>query len=217
MRSFRFFCLATFLMVAGLNVVETQAQSLVNGGKTSVLLDTATLSSVGLNVTGTSGTLVGDLGAGSVGFGINPRNGNLPTTFVYTPGSLAPFSGTIEHFGSVFFNQPATPLEVGNFTIGFDPNRVGGIRSGFFVASTVGLAATLFDVQNPSSLNAAANSLTIAGNLLVSAELATVLGNANLAGADVGDALISATAIPEPAVGFLLTAIVGGLVSRRRR
>ncbi len=208
---------ATALLMGGF-VANANGQRLVNGGKTSVLLDTATLSSVGLNLTSVSGdVLPGDLGDGSVGFAINPRNGSLPTSFIYTAGSLAPFSGTIEHTGSVFFNEPDETLEVGNFTIGFDADRVGESRSGFFVASTVGLAATLFDIENPSSLDAGVDNLLITANLLVSAELASVLGNASLAGADVGDALVSATAIPEPSTTLVLSGMIVGLLSRRRR
>jgi hypothetical protein len=215
----RFFALsAAIAVMMGMLVTDVNGQRLVNGGKTSVLLDTATLASVGLNLTSVSGdVLPGDLGNDSVGFAINPRNGSLPTTFSYTAGSLAPFSGTIEHTGSVFFNEPDDTIEVGNFTIGFDGDRVGDNRSGFFVASTVGLAATLFDIENPSGLDAGVDSLTITSNLLVSAELASVLGNTSLTGADVGDALVTATAIPEPTATLMLTGLVGGLLLRRRR
>lgn len=61
----------------------------------------------------------GDLGSDSVAFGIHPRDAaTLPTTFLFPAGSLAPFSGTIEHSGSVFFNGDS--VQVGDFTIGFD-------------------------------------------------------------------------------------------------
>ena len=206
------------VLIMGTIAQESIAQRLVSGGQTSVLLDTDTLSSVGLNLTSVSSdVLPGELGDGSVAFAINPRNGGLPTSFTYTAGSLAPFSGTIEHTGSIFFNEPDDTIEVGNFTIGFDESRVGDSRSGFFVASTVGLAATLFDIENPSSLDAGANNLLITANLLVSAELAAILGDTNLTGADVGDAFVNATAIPEPSSGLLLTGMIGGLLLRRRR
>lgn len=197
----------------------TQAQQrLVNGGQTNVLLDTGALAGAGLVLSGVSASVIvpGDLGPNSVAFGVNARNGNLPTTFRYEVGSLAPFSGTIEHTGSVFFNNGT--LEVGNFTVGFDANRIGGSRSGFFVASTVGLAATLFDIENPSFLDAGVNSLTIDANLLVSQELANVLGNAGLTGADVGDARVAAFSVPEPATaGLLVLGTVLAAANRRRR
>ncbi|MEM7628645.1 MAG: hypothetical protein AAF356_04395 [Planctomycetota bacterium] len=185
----------------------------VVGGQTSVLLDTATLSAAaGLDLSGTSAdVLAGELGDGSVAFGINPRDAaSLPTTFSYDAG-LADFSGTIEHTGSVFFN--ADTIEVGNFTIGFDAARVGGDRSGFFVESTTGIAAILFDVQSPSFVSAASAGLVIEANLLVSSEFANFLGDAGLTGADVGDARVNA--IPTPGVVGALA--LGGLAAARRR
>ncbi len=182
--------------------------SRVDGGQTNVLLDLATLSTAGLDLSGVSTDVIapGDLGEGSVAFPINPRSGEQPTTFVYEPTDLAPFSGSIEHTGDLFFDQG---IALGNFSIGFDAARAVDGKSGFFVQSTkVGpdfVAAILFDVENPSALDAQSTTLTIEGNLLVSPELAAFLGNPALAGADVGDARVSATALPsdpvEPAIG----------------
>lgn len=191
----------------------------VIGGQTNVLLDTDTLAAAAsLNLSGVSSdVLAGDLGPGSVAFGINPRDAaSLPTTFSYTDG-LGSFSGSIEHTGSVFFNSDT--VEVGNFTIGFDANRVGGDRSGFFVESTTGIAAILFDVATPSALSATDAGLSIEADLLVSSEfagflLANSLASADLTGADVGDALV-AGAVPSPGS---LAALAGfGLFSARRR
>ena len=109
----------------------------LNDGMTSVLLDTAALSSLAsLDLSSVSSDVMapGALGAGSVAFGITPK-----TTFSYDPSDfLGTFSGSIEHNGSVFFNSDT--VEVGDFTIGFDAARVGafgGAASGFFVESTV--------------------------------------------------------------------------------
>ena len=55
-------------------------------------------------------------------------------------------------------------VEVGNFTIGFDANRVGGNISGFFVESTTGVEAILFDVGLITELDPQSDSLTIAGS-----------------------------------------------------
>lgn len=193
----------------------------VTGGQTSVLLDTGTLSSAAsLDLSGVSPDVnaPGDLGPDSVAFGINPRDAvSLPTTFTYDPGDfLGSFAGTIEHTGSVLFN--ADSVEVGNFTIGFDGARVGGDRSGFFVESTTGVSAILFDVANPSTLDATASSLTIGADLLVSSEFAGFLSDNGLAqsdltGADVGDALVQAV----PAPGALGILAAGGILGVRRR
>ena len=208
--------LAAIFVVSAASFTHAQ-QRFVTGGQTNVLLDTATLSSVGLDLSSVSSDVInpGDLGAGSVAFGINARTDSPATTFAYEIFDLAPFSGTIEHQGSVFFN--ADTIEVGDFSIGFDATRVNATNSGFFVESTTGLEAILFDVETPTSLNAGASVLEIEADLLVSAEFAGVLGDANLTGADVGDALISGvSAVPEPSsVAFL--ALMGlGFVGRRR-
>ncbi len=193
----------------------------INGGQTSVLLDTGTLSSVGLNVTGVSPAVIapGNLGADSVAFSINPRNATLPllpTTFSYDSDDfLGTFSGAIEHEGSVFFNDA---VEVGNFKIGFDAGRVSATTSGFFVESTVGVAAILFDVGPPTSLSATATALDVQGDLLVSPEFANFLTRTDLIGADVGDAFVQA--VPEPSSLSLLVACglaLWGIGRRRAR
>lgn len=197
------------------------APVLVTGGQTSVTLDFGTLAAAAsLNFSGVSSDVIvpGNLGEGSVAFGINPRNAaSLPTTFAFDSDNfLGTFSGTIEHTGSVFFNDNA--VEVGNFTIGFDGARVGGDRSGFFVASTTGIAAILFDVGAPSTLDVTSSSLTIGANLLVSSEFAgflltNQLASADLSGAVVGSALVQA--VPTP--GGLAAVALGGLLAARRR
>ena len=196
------------------------------GGQTSVLLDTAALEDLAsLSLSGVTGDVIvpGNLGPDSVAFGINPRNGNLPTTFSYDPDDfLNTFSGSIEHSGSVLFNDDT--VEVGDFTIGFDANRAGGFggaASGFFVESTAGIAAILFDIENPTNLVATETELTIEADLLVSAEFGQFLfdnglSDTNLAGADVGDALVQGVAVPGPA-GLAVLAGAGLLGRRRRR
>ena len=212
----RFVCVLSVLLIFAATSAVNAEQRFVDGGQTNVLLDTDLLSSVGLTLSGVSSDVIvpGDLGMDSVAFEINPRFGTDPTTFAYELFSLAPFSGSIEHTGSVFFNMD--DLEVGNFSIGYDAARVGALSSGFFVESTVGLEEILFDIENPSFLDAQPTTLTITANLLVSPELAGVLGNGALTGTDVGDARVNATAIPEPA-GFSALAILGLAACFRRR
>jgi hypothetical protein len=206
------------LVVAGVAGVAA-GQIDVVGGQTSVLLDTSTLSSAAsLNLSGVSPDVIapGELGPDSVAFGINSRTGNLPTTFSYADG-LGSFSGAIEHAGSVFFNNDT--VEVGDFTIGFDAGRVGGDRSGFFVESTVGIAAILFDVAAPSFVSATGSGLIIEADLLVSAEFGQFLFDnslsaSNLVGADVGDARVNAVPTPGAIAAF---AAVGLTTATRRR
>jgi len=171
----------------------------VEGGQTNVALDTELLlSAAGLEITGISPEVIapGDL-PDSVAFPINPRDASaplLPTTFTYTAPDLAPFSGAIEHEGKITFNDAVT---VGNFTIGFDGARVGtlgGLASGFFVASTAGTEAVLFDLELTGATTGAA-FLEVSANLLVSPEFAGLLNELgltmdDLSGADVGDALV---------------------------
>ncbi len=198
----------------------------VVGGQTSVLLDTAMLeSAANLTLNGVSDDVItpGNLGDDSVAFGINARDGDLPTTFSYDPADfLGTFSGTIEHTGTILFELPdESKIELGNFTIGFDAARVGDAASGFFVASTFGdVQAILFDVENPSDLQPGEEQLVIEGNLLVSPEFATFLldqglASSDLTGADVGDALVEAN-VPAPAAAALL-AIGAAATTRRRR
>jgi hypothetical protein len=194
----------------------------VVGGQTNVALDFDTLAAAAsLELSGVSSDVIapGTI-PDSVAFSINGRGAaSLPTSFSYDPGDfLGSFSGSIEHTGSVFFNNDS--VEVGNFTIGFDAGRAAGANSGFFVESTTGIAAILFDIGAPSTLNAGTSELEIGADLLVSAEFGAFLfdnglSQSNLAGADVGDALVQAV-VPAPGAGAVLAA-AGLLAARRRR
>ncbi|MEM6393957.1 MAG: hypothetical protein AAF797_14400 [Planctomycetota bacterium] len=212
-------------VTGGMLAADASADSVqVVGGQTSVLLDTATLSAAAsLDLSGVSSDVIapGELGPNSVAFSINPTDGDLPTTFAYDPTDfLGTFSGAIEHTGSVFFNSDT--VEVGDFTIGFDAARVGGDASGFFVESTTGIAAVLFDIGAPSTLDAQDESLVIEADLLVSNEFATFLFDQGLAasdltGATVGSARVSAISVPSPSTALGGLALVGLMVARRRR
>jgi hypothetical protein len=193
-------------------------------GKTSVALDLGLLANVGLVFEGVSDDVIvpGHI-EDSVAFRINSRTATdplRPTTFIYDSDNFLPFSGTIEHQGSVFFEGDPDPLEVGNFSIGFDDSRVvSSTTSGFFVESTVGLAAILFDIAPPTELTTSDSALTIGGDLLVSPELAGVLGNEELIYVDVGDALVEGR-VPVPTTLALLAvglAAAGGIGRRPSR
>jgi len=204
----------------------SQAQTAeVIGGQTSVLLDPDALSLAGLSISSVSEDVIapGNLGGDSVAFPISARTDTPPTTFSYEPADfLNTFSGVIEHVGVVRFNNDA--LEAGDFTIGFDANRVGtlgGAASGFFVESNVGLMIPAFDLASPSTLDASFSSLVIEGDLLVSPELAQAAIDAGLTttdttGATAGQGRVDATAVPSPTTGAALLALSGVALLRRR-
>jgi hypothetical protein len=198
--------------------LATQAATIqVEGGQTSVLFGNGALASLGLEITSVTPNITGDLGPNSVAFGINPRNAigdALDTTFIYDSPDFAPFSGAIEHTGRVQFNDS---IEVGDFTIRAAADRPTD-TSGFVVESTFGLEAILFDIANPI-IEAFEDSLVIAANILVSPELAAVLGNEAAAGVDAGMALVTAnsTVVPVPAAVWLFGSGLLGLVGIARR
>ena len=207
-----------FAAIISILAISSFAQAAdVIGGQTNVALDFATIeTATGLALSGVSGDVIspGNI-PDSVAFGINPRDAaSLPTTFSYDSSDfLGTFSGTIEHTGSVFFNMDT--VEVGNFTIGFDGGRAGtdpGDPSGFFVESTTGVAAILFDVVNIDLPNLVASDaeLKIPAELAISNEFATFLNLPNLEGAVVGSALVEGV-VPEPSSSLLLLVALGGL------
>lgn len=205
------------LATASLAAASQAGAVMLTGGQTNVALDTEILSSVGLDLSGVAGPVIvpGNLGAASVAFPITAA-----TTFDYTAGSLAPFSGTIEHSGSVLFNDGG--LEVGNFTIGFDAGRQSATTSGFFVADNITFpGVALFDIGPPSTLDATDMMLTVGADLLVSPELAGVLEDTALIGVDVGDALVEGTAgsvaVSEPGtLALMLSGLALAGFARRR-
>lgn len=209
---------AIALFVAG-SATTAASAGLVQtvGGQTNVLLDLALLqAAANLTLTGASDGVIapGNLGAGSVAFVITPpTSAELPSTFQYdTKDFFGTFSGSINHRGSITFNNAVT---VGNFEILFD--------DGFKVADRVGGLGVLFDVAITGA-NPTAGTFAATGDLLVSSNFAALLlqlglATSNLAGADVGDASIEGfnTAIPTPgAVAVLGFAAIFGARRRRR-
>ncbi|MCL6434447.1 MAG: PEP-CTERM sorting domain-containing protein [Leptolyngbyaceae cyanobacterium HOT.MB2.61] len=201
--------------VASVVMAPSQAVAVtfqLSSGVTSVFLDLPTLESVGLSLTGATGTVPPVSSDFLVGFPITPQT---TFTFDFDSGSgFTPVGGTIEHTGSVTFNNTLT---LGNFSIGFDPARAIGSASGFFVRDTITTAAILFDVATPSSLTFVDQNLEVQGDLLVSPELAGILGNTSLSGATIGAASINGEAIPEPATVLGVLAAGGFLAASRRR
>jgi hypothetical protein len=174
------------ITVAPSTVVNDGRSTLV-GGTTSVFLNLPLLSSAaGLNLTSANSDGRPASSAYQVGFPI------LPSTDFRYAVPFSPAGGTIRHSGTVTFNNSVT---VGDFDIGFDASRATNGRSGFFVASTTGVKATLFDLGSPSSLSASRGLLRIGRTpLLVSPEFANFLGNPKLTGAEVGAAAVNGAA-----------------------
>ncbi len=218
---------ASVLAAAGMAAAASAEPVQVVGGQTSVALDTDLLAAAAnLNLTGASEDVIapGEL-PGSVAFPINPTDGTPPTTFQYdSEDFFGSFSGTIEHTGTITFNDAIT---VGDFSIQYDGTRAGtldGLASGFYVASTTGLAAILFDLTLPSEAVTTPEELVLVSDLLVSPEFSGVLVSAELAdgplaGADVGDARVAgaAFAVPTPAAVLPGLLLLGTLAARRRR
>ncbi|MEL7039728.1 MAG: calcium-binding protein, partial [Cyanobacteria bacterium J06592_8] len=110
---------------------------------------------------------------------------------------VTPLGGTIEHTGDITFLVGGdTLLTIGDFSIGFDENRVSQTNSGFFVADTLedGLGIdVLFDISVSDRFIVADNELTFAdADLLLAPELAGILGLDAAVGTDVGDTRIDA-------------------------
>ncbi len=110
-------------------------------------------------------------------------------------GSNAPILGIFDpgFDEDPVFERENIELELGQFSIGFDETRVSDDTSGFFIADTNSVGGALFDISNPEIVTAEDGTLVIdSADLLVAPELAALLGDGSLTGADVGDARIDA-------------------------
>ena len=165
--------------------------STVDSGTTSVFLDFETAAGVALVGANSEGEPFSD--EFQVGFPIVED-----TDFTFEIDPFAPVSGTIEHSGTITLGEEGMELTLGDFSIGFDAERVSDTASGFFVADTtndpLGLEI-LFDVGAPGNVTTEEGLTISEADLLVAPELASALGSADLAGADIGDTRIDATAM----------------------
>ena len=184
----------------------------VESGVTSVFLDLELIeSATGLALTGVDSDAAPFSEAFQVGFAINDD-----TDFSVTADPFAPVGGTIEHDGTITFNETVT---VGDFSIGFDGDRVSESASGFFVADTVegNDLDILFDIGAPGVLETTDSELTIAeADLLLAPEFTDALGLPDLTGADVGnariDALLEGAAVEGATVDFETEGLEAGSV-----
>ena len=184
---------STFTFDASSGSIEIEATEFdLDSGVTSVGLDTALLATLGITVTGTEGTVDANTdgfpdGETAVGFTIAEA-----TDFTYNlENGLTPLEGTIEHTGSIDLTNALGTANVGNFSIGFDATRDTDLASGFFVEDTLDTDLILFDIGDPGDVDTTIDSLSISeADLLVSAEFSEFLGDADLAGTDIGSARI---------------------------
>ena len=164
----------------------------VESGVTSVFLDLPLLeTAAGLTLVGTDSDAEPFSEAFQVGFAITED-----TDFSFSAPPFTPLSGAIAHSGTITLGLGGAEATIGEFSIGFDPNRVSETASGFFVADTLedplGLEI-LFDLSAPSAAAVSGDELEISGtDLLLAPELANALGMVDLAGVDVGDARLDA-------------------------
>ena len=182
--------------------------STVDAGTTSVSLDLATLEStagITLVSTDSEGTPSSEQFQG--GFPITEE-----TDFIYETDSFTPVDGNIEHSGTITLGLGNTEVTVGEFSIGFDADGVSETTSGFFFADTTDDSLDLeilFDAAMPGNAAADGKTLTVSeADLLVSPELSKALGSSNLAGANVGDTKIDATAMMMPEMSTAKNVII---------
>ncbi|MBW4546408.1 MAG: PEP-CTERM sorting domain-containing protein [Symplocastrum torsivum CPER-KK1] len=206
----------------------------VESGVTSLSIDASALEvleSLGLSFNSANNTVTPASGF-DFGFDILPRSSTfLGTDFTFNyddaTSVLSPLSGTIEHVGSLLFDVDTeqltlfSPLEIGNFSIGFD--------NGFSIRDTFTTGLPLFDlVVNANPVLEDNKDLQVANvDVLLSQEFADLLTNyegselsEQLAGTVVGQAQISANVskVPEPgSVVAVLVAASSALAFRRRQ
>ncbi|MEH2245711.1 hypothetical protein [Nostoc sp.] len=188
---------ATFKVISGVTSIDRDHEEI--------------LKSIGLILTGTNNTVPPIPSTYLVGFKIDPA-----TNFTFSDeGGFNPLSGTIEHTGTVTFNNNIT---VGNFSIGLAPGRTVTGASGFVLRDTFSLNTILFDLSIPGPVAFDGQNLTIPDvKLLISPEFATILPKPNLTGLFAGTARIDAqvTAVPEPDSVLAVLATGAALLATR--
>lgn len=214
-----------FAVVLCVTVPAQAEMAKVVGGKTNIDLDDTVLGALGASYVGSEGSV--DFAEGyTVAFPISPRDAIPPTTFTYDAVAFEPFSGQVEHTGSMTLAigpvGQQTEVVVGNFSVMFDASRfVENVKSGFYVKDNVSLLVPLFDLGPPSLLEPAVDGAQVKARLLITSELETALGadEGEIAGIDVGEVYVQAQAVPEPStalLGLLGAGAIAVLLRRRR-
>ncbi|MBD2505767.1 hypothetical protein H6G91_00370 [Nostoc muscorum FACHB-395] len=188
---------ATFKVISGVTSIDRDHEDI--------------LKSIGLTLTGNNNTIAPIPSNYLVGFDIDSA-----TNFTFSDeGGFTPLSGTIEHTGTVTFNNQIT---VGDFSIGFAPGRTVQDASGFVLRDTFSLDTILFDLSIPEPAVFDGQNLTIPDvKLLVSPEFAKILQKPDLTGLFAGTARIDAqvAAVPEPDSVLAVLAVGAALLATR--
>jgi hypothetical protein len=106
-----------------------------------------------------------------------PSRYTQPTTFVYPVGSLTNHTGKIGLGGVArfaVFGGSVGNLLFGDYTLQYDASRIALGGSGWYLLANINPAAPAFDLLNVSVVDAT-NSFIIAGDLVVSFEVANFL------------------------------------------
>lgn len=220
--------ITTAVVAAPFSVQAANLTGQIASGTTSVNLDLDLLKSVGLTLKSASGTVTPASGF-QVGFDILPPSGDSNIlgsgfTFSYDDATkeFTPLSGTIEHSGSVLFDVDTTklavfsPLELGNFSIGYD--------GGFSITDKFSTGLPLFDLALTSPPTFDGKNFQLANaELRVSQAFSDILdnysGTNSTKGLKVGTAQIDARTVPEPGsvVAILTAASLALGVGKRRK
>jgi hypothetical protein len=202
----------------------------IQSGVTSLSVEPSVLtalSSVGLTFSGAFDTVAPASGFG-LGFSIVPPSSDpavLGSSFLFSydqpTNTFGNFSGTIEHSGGLRFAVDESrlsllsPLELGNFAIGFD--------DGFKLSDnlTVG-GLVLFDLIPTAAPTLNGSNFAVTTSVRVSSAFNDLLTNSagtdlGLTGTVIGTAQINAQAVPEPATMLGLMAGGAFLAANRRR
>ncbi|WP_414567638.1 hypothetical protein [Nostoc sp. CCY 9925] len=197
---------AAFISIAPIQVEAATFK--VESGVTSIDRDHENiLRNIGLIITDTQDTVPPIPSDYLVGFQIDSD-----TNFTFSDeGGFTPLFGTIEHIGTVTFNQQIT---VGNFSIGFAPGRTVPNASGLVLRDTVSsVNPILFDLSAPQSVTFDEQNLTLTladVQLFISPEFAQTLGDSSLAGLFAGTARIDAKVAAVPETGSALAILAAG-------
>ncbi len=181
---------ATFKVISGVTSIDRDHEEI--------------LSNIGLTLTGTNQAVAPIPSNYLVGFNIDSL-----TNFTFSDkGGFTPLSGTIEHTGTVTFNNQIT---VGDFSIDFAPRRTVTGASGLVLRDTFSLNTILFDLSTPGLVAFDGQNLTIPDvQLLISPEFADILDDPELSGLFAGTARIDAQVASVPEPDSVLATLVAG-------
>lgn len=193
----------------------------VADGTTSLAFDSELIeATTGLVLTSTADTVPPYSGAYDVGLALTAA-----TDFWFS-SDFTMAGGSLEHWGSLTFNDGVDDFIVGNLSIRYDPTRMSALYSGLYVVDTLGGYGELFEVGHFADPLISGSSVLVGpAALYISSELgATLLANGfsqtDLTGLEIGTAVFDGTigAVPdEGGLGITALAAAGLLAAARVR